>query len=114
MYVRETVRTYPENKTSSNVRALEDVKNEMKMWKNAVDVWNERIEEYESGWDDDSGDSAKRDRLTQGLQKAKDNYAKLKTEYESHPGYYADKYKDAGGVKRRRPGFWVRLLQLCR
>lgn len=104
MYVRETVRTYPENKTSSNVRALEDVKNEMKMWKKAVDVWNERIEEYESGWDDDSGDSAKRDRLTQGLQKAKDNYAKLKTEYESHPGYYADKYKDAGGVAKATTG----------
>ena len=104
MYVRETVRTYPENKTSSNVRALEDVKNEMKMWKNAVDVWNERIEEYESGWDDDSGDSAKRDRLTQGLQKAKDNYAKLKTEYESHPGYYADKYKDTSGFEKALTG----------
>ena len=34
--------------------------------------------------------------MEQQLEAAKESYAKLETEYESHPGYYADKYKDAG------------------
>ena len=95
MYVRETARTYPANKTSSNVRALEDVKKDMAWQKQTVQNLRESIEDYDNGWADDFEDNPrKRARMEQQLEAAKESYAKLKTEYESHPGYYADKYKD--------------------
>ena len=38
------------------------------------------------------------------METAKESYTKLKTEYESHPGYYADKYKDASGFEKALTG----------
>lgn len=38
------------------------------------------------------------------MEAAKESYTKLKTEYESHPGYYADKYKDASGFEKALTG----------
>lgn len=97
MIVKNTALGYPANKTSSNVRALEDVKKDMDWEKQTIRNLREAIEDYDSGWADDFEDNPrKRARMEQQLETAKESYAKLKTEYESHPGYYADKYKDAG------------------
>lgn len=105
MYVRETARTYPENKTSSNVRALEEVKMDMAWQKQTIRNLREAIEDYDSGWADDIEDNPrKRARMEQRLEAAKENYTKLKSEYESHPGYYADKYKDTSGFEKALTG----------
>lgn len=105
MRVRDTARAYPANKTSSNVRALEDVKNDMAWQKQTIQNLRERIQDYDSGWADDFDDNPrKKARMEQQLETAKENYAKLKTEYESHPDYYADKYKDVGGFEKAVTG----------
>ena len=105
MIVRDTARTYPANKTSASVRALADVKKDMVRQKQAIKNIQEEIEDYDNGWSDDFEDNPrKRARMEQQLETAKESYAKLKTEYESHPGYYADKYKDASGFEKALTG----------
>lgn len=93
------------NKISSSVRPLEEIKKEMDQNEKSIKDVRESIEDYDNGWTDDSSDNPrKRAHMEQRLESLKDDHVKLEEEYESHPDYYADKYKDVGGVRKAVTG----------
>lgn len=100
-----TASTTQKNKISSGVRTLEEIKSEMAQQEQSIKDMQERIEDYDNGWADDSSDnSRKRAHMEQRLQNLQEEHAKLKAEYENHPDYYADKYSDVGGVRKAVTG----------
>ena len=105
MIVRDTARTYPTKKTSSNARPLEDVKSDMEREKQTIDSIRNAIEDHDTGWADDVDDTpVKRASLEQQLKSAEDRYAQFETELENHPDYYADKYADKSGLEKAVTG----------
>ena len=105
MIVRDTARTYPTKKTSSNARTLKDVKKDMEREKQNIYSLRDAIEDYDSGWADDFDDTpGKRAGLEQKLKTAEDSYAQFEKELKNHPDYYADTYKDTGELEKALTG----------
>ena len=105
MNVRNGTKIYPASKTSSNIRALEDVEKDLKREKQAVQGLKEAIEDYDTGWADDFEDTpVKRADLEQQLKASEQSYAQLEKELVNYPEYYAEKYKDANGIEKAVTG----------
>jgi len=92
-------------KTSSGVRPIEDVKQDIVLQEQAIKTLQERIEDYDNGWTDDFEDTPrKRANLERQLKRAESGYVRLTEELEDHPDYYADKYRNVGGLRKATTG----------
>ena len=105
MNVRNGTKLYPASKTSSNIRALEDVEKDLKREEQKINRLQQSIEDYDTGWADDFEDTpVKRAALEEELKASEQSYVELEKELVNNPEYYAEKYTDKNGFEKAVTG----------